>query len=450
MKSLFGVTIIGGAYAFSSERVHALVQKPLLHSSGPSHSILHDGECQLSIPSSIVDPAANFRSNISFATRSLEDSRVLASQQKDFPWTFWPECYSNENITEPYCVFSDQTFASGRGIFILTEKDFAYTMLEKPAFQNPDTLSRMNHYFNPPFTQHEFPGKGRGLIANKTLNRGDQIFASTPILITDPDAYDLSTADRLALLHRGVATLPPSSQDRFWELMGHTSDDPIDDRINTNNFEVTIDGISQSALFPEMAMLNHDCRPNAAYFFDEASMSQYVHAIHTIQPGEEITITYIDNEKIRATRMRKLKRNWGFECGCSSCTAHPALTQESDTRLLQIENLAKALDDWTAKSAATPEVAELLISLVKQERLDATLATAYKHAAEVYSSFGRKFEAAKYARLSTELSMLDKGFNDGDVGHMRKMAANPELSWSWKKRVPVKTGCGCGGSHGHS
>lgn len=382
--------------------------------------------------------------------RSVEDSRSLAAQAENLPWTFWPECFSKDSTTEPYCVFSDQSFAVGRGIFILGQKDVVYSMLEKPAFQEPSILAPMNHYSNPPFIQHDFPGKGRGLIANKTLNRGDQIFASTPILITDRDAYDFSPADRLALLHRGVATLPPSSQAGLWGLMGHADSDAIDDRINTNNFQVVINGIGHLALFPEMAMLNHDCRPNAAYFFDEDSMSQYVHAMRTIQPGEEITITYVDNEEIREKRVRRLKRNWGFDCGCSACTAHPLLTQESDARLLQIEGLGALLDDWTPGSTATPEVAELLISLLKQERLDASLATAYKHAAEVYSSFGMRVEAIKYARLSTELSMLDKGFHDGDVSEMKSMASNPERSWSWEKRLSTKADCACRSSHGQT
>jgi hypothetical protein len=106
------------------------------------------------------------------------------------------------------------------------------------------------------------------------------------------------------------------------------------------------------------------------------------------------------------------------------------------------------LNDWTESSSATPATAELLINLYKQERLDASLATAYQHAAEVYSSFGMKWEAVRYARLSVEMSMLDKGWGDKDVAAMKKMIVEPEMSWSWGKRAGVKSsGCGCGKSH---
>ncbi|KAJ4376394.1 hypothetical protein N0V83_001677 [Neocucurbitaria cava] len=441
MKSMIRLSLLTGTLAFASEQVQIAGQQPLFHDACPSESIALDDNA-------IISNVA-FHSNKTQTWQSLEESRTSASQIRDFPWTFRPECFSNENTTEPFCVFSDQTFASGRGIFIVGTETLAYSMLEKDAFRRPEVLDRMNKYDNPSFEQHEFPGKGRGLVANKTLHRGDQIFASTPLLITDPDIYQLSTSERLALLYRGVETLPPASQASFWELMGHYDGDPVDDRINTNNFELSINGISHSGLFPEIAMMNHDCRPNAAYFWDARTMTHYVHALRDILPGEEITITYIDNEQPRAKRMKKLERNWGFRCSCSSCTAHPALTAESDSRLHQIAALLDMLNDWTPASSATPEAVELLVTLYEQERLHANLATAYKHAAEVYSSFGRKFEAIRYARLSTELSMLDKGFADEDVREMRNMSKNPEMSWSWNKRVGLsgKSGCGCARKH---
>ncbi|KAF2123244.1 hypothetical protein BDV96DRAFT_608887 [Lophiotrema nucula] len=369
---------------------------------------------------------------------------------KDFPWTFWPECYSNENTTEPYCVFTSQNFASGRGIFIVDTATNAYQFLQKPAFADPNALRRVNQYSNPSFEQREFPGKGRGLVANKTLHRGDQIFASTPLIIANTDVYDLVDSERLALSHRGVEQLPSTSQTLFWSLLDHFKGDPVDDRINTNAFEVyLLGGQVKHVVLPEIAMLNHDCRPNAAYFFDEDTLSHYVHATQTIYPGEEITITYINNERAREKRVANLKMNWGFECSCSSCSAHPELVSQSDDRIQQMRDIASALDDWTPTSTATPEAAELLISLYEQERLYASLGVAYKHAAETYASFGDKWNAMKFARLSAEYEVLDKGFGDVDVGAMRKMAEDPEMTWSWKKRVGFeRRGVGaCGHVH---
>lgn len=442
MKGAVNFGLFSGAIALTQNKLDQIPQQAILQDACPSNSILRDGECHLAVT---APTEVTFKSNI---TTTLAEARLTASQQKGFPWTFWPECFSNENTTDPYCLFSDQNFADGRGIFILTTEPLAYGMLQKQAFRNPKSLYRSNQYANPPFVQHEFPGKGRGLVANKTLFRGDQIFASTPLLISDPDAYKLVESERIDLLYRGVESLPKASQELFWGLLDHFKGDPVDDRINTNNFEIVVDDVSQAALFPEIAMLNHDCRPNAAYFWDEETLTHYVHAMRTIQPGEEITISYVDSEKDRAHRMRRLERSWGFKCDCSACTAHPSLTAESDARLYQIAELAEKLNDWTSSSSATPEMAEAMISMYDQERLWAYQATAYKHAAEVYSSFGNKFMAIKYARMSVEFSILDKGFSDPDVREMKKMAKDPEMTWSWKKRVGLKVGgCGCGKAH---
>lgn len=445
MKYIANLGFVAVASALSNSKIENIPQKPLLADACPSTSLLHNGECQ---PSSF-DPNSG-TTNASFSsksTQSLDEARRSAEKVVNFPWTFWPECFSNENTTEPICVFSDQTFAGGRGIFLVTSSDYAYEILKKPAFTQPEALERINHHGNPPFVQQEFPGKGRGLVANKTLHRGDQIFASTPLLITNPEAYLLAEKERLRLAHRGVETLPEESKTLFWALLDHFKGDPVDDRINTNAFEIYVNGVMQHAVLPEIAMLNHDCRPNAAYFWDEETLSHYVHATQTIHPGQEITITYINNEKSRSRRMDNLKTNWGFDCSCSACSAHPAMTAESDGRLQQMAELAKELDDWSSETEATPETAEALVSMYEQERLFASLGVPYKHAAEVYSSYGDKYNAIKYARLSVEYSALDKGFRDRDVKEMRAMAKDPEMSWSWKKRVGLKRFAGCGHVH---
>ncbi|KAF1969980.1 SET domain-containing protein [Bimuria novae-zelandiae CBS 107.79] len=443
MRTAACLGLVGTGFALT-EKVQQISQKPLLANACPSDSVLHNSECRP------ADFGASFATdNIQQNhTVTLEEARELVQDVEDFPWTFLPECYSNGDNQEPLCVFSDQNFASGRGIVLVTTSPLAYQMLKKPAFSQPDALSRINQHDNPPFEERDFPGKGRGLVANKTLHRGDQIFASTPLVLTHPAIYDLVESERLRLQHHGVDTLPPTTQSLFWKLLGHFKGDPVEDRINTNAFDIAIDHVQQYAVMPEIAMLNHDCRPNAAYFWDEETLSHYVHATQTIYPGEEITITYINNERKREARMAHLKANWGFDCTCSSCAAHPVFAAGSDARMQAIEDIIEALNDWSSSSTATPEVAELLISLYEQERLQASMGVAYKHASEVYSSFGDRYMAIKYAQLSIELLHLDRGFNDVDVRFMIAMAKDPEQSWSWKKRVGHKRFEGsCGHVH---
>jgi len=441
MNSLVSFSLIAVASAFTGSQLEKLpnVQAPLKNEACPSVSIL-TGECQTS------NPALN---TVTISQNSSQDFiPTYAPRQQpapaNSPWTFLPECYTSENTTTPYCVFSHHGFAGGRGISIVTTQNDAIRILHKPAFAQPAVLEGVNNYENPPYTEHYFPGKGRGLVANKTLQRGDQIFASTPILIMDPGAYKLAEEDRLKLAHSAVHNLPEARKPAFWNLLDHFKGDPVDDRINTNAFDVGINGKSIHVVFPEISNLNHDCRPNAAYFFDEETLTHYVHATQPIHPGEEITITYIMNTMTRAQRVGALQRNWGFQCGCSTCRANPSFTKESDARLAQIVELEKKMDDWSLDSEATPQMGEALIDLMKQERLDGSLGVAYRLAAMAYSAIGDRWNAIKHARMSVEYLILDRGFDADEVWAMKQLAEEPEMQWSWKKRVDVRGGCGCG------
>lgn len=131
-------------------------------------------------------------------------------------------------------------------------------------------------------------------------------------------------------------------------------------------------------VFLEIARMNHDCRPAADYYFDAETPTQYVHAVRPIQPGEEITITYIDPTLAQARRARKLHRNWGFRCACASCTAPPAVVASSDDRLRQVARLRPEFGRIRRESRATPQMAELLVGLYEQERLWGMLYEAYR------------------------------------------------------------------------
>lgn len=187
-----------------------------------------------------------------------------------------------------------------------------------------------------------------------------------------------------------------------------------------------------SGCLTEKQRLNHDCRPNAAYFFDHDTLTHYVHAISDINPGTEITITYIDPHMPRRKRVTQLTTSWGFTCSCSLCTLHPELSRASDDRLSQINALSDRLEDW---ETAPPQIAHTLISLYEQERLHAPMSAAYRFAALTSCAEGLRWDAIKYARLAVELGMLDDGFGDEDVTAMRKLAERPEKQSCWMKRM---------------
>ncbi|KAM0254890.1 hypothetical protein ACHAQJ_006327 [Trichoderma viride] len=346
-----------------------------------------------------------------------------------YPWTA-QNCRSG---TESFCVFSSQDFASGRGISILTTPDRAKSFQQLSPFVNAGALTGVNEQPSPPFEERELPGRGRGLIANKTLHRGDRIFAHTPILMFDGDSYeDLEKKEWLELEHVAVNNLPPKTKTLFSELYGRPVTDPVSDRIDTNAFQLRLEDATYYAVFPEIARLNHDCRPNAVYFFDRQTLTHYVHAITDITPGTEITITYINPHMTRLERLKKLSSIWGFNCSCSLCTLHPELAHASDERLAQITAISERLEDW---ETASPQMAQTLISLYEQERLHAPSSDAYWYAAMTSCAEGLYWDTIRYARLAVEFGMLDYGFGEESFERMRRLAEYPENESCWLTRV---------------
>jgi len=171
------------------------------------------------------------------------------------PWKFRSNCTTASNNTEPFCIFSSQSFAGGRGFSILTKPNRAEKLQKLPAFTDPDAISFSVNDQPPSFEEREISGKGRGLVANKTLHRGDLIFTYTPIMILDSEASkDLGEKQSLGLEHAAVTTLPQKTQEIFWDLYGQPNMDPVRDRIDSNAFELELDGIMYYMVYPETAV----------------------------------------------------------------------------------------------------------------------------------------------------------------------------------------------------
>ncbi|KAL7793120.1 hypothetical protein V8C37DRAFT_113266 [Trichoderma ceciliae] len=354
-----------------------------------------------------------------------------AVANSSYPWASQSDC--RDSSESSFCVFSFKDFAGGRGISILTTPDRIKKFQQLPAFVDAGALFGVNEQPSPPFEERALPGRGRGLVANKTLHRGDRIFAHTPILMLDGDSFgDLEQKDWLELEHVAVNSLPPQTKMMFSALYGRPKTDPTSDRIDTNAFELGLEEATHYAVFPEIARLNHDCRPNAVYFFDRQTLTHYVHAITDITPGTEITITYINPHMQRLQRLQKLSSIWGFDCSCSLCSLHPELARASDERLAQITALSERLEDW---ETAPPQMAQTLISLYEQERLHAPSSDAYWYAAITSCAEGLYWDTIRYARLAIEFGMLDYGFGDESFQLMGKLAEQPEKESCWMARL---------------
>jgi hypothetical protein len=192
------------------------------------------------------------------------------------------------------------------------------------------------------------------------------------------------------------------------------------------------------------------------YYFDSASLSLKVYAVRDIFPGEELTISYVEFVvapssldikppantdsviQTRATRQHALSSTWSFTCTCPRCTVEEHLLAESDSRVKQMQQLRRELDDYSA--AGTPEKAELLVTLYELEGLQVRIYEAYYRAALEWNGAGDAMRAARYARLCLDKGLLLRGEDRPFVESMREMVRDARGHWSWRFRLHRKEG----------
>ncbi|ETO64110.1 hypothetical protein F444_18291 [Phytophthora nicotianae P1976] len=96
--------------------------------------------------------------------------------------------------------------------------------------------------------------------------------------------------------------------------------------VNCNAFSIANDVTNEAVgigLFPEGALFNHDCDPNCVVSFKGQEMK--VHVIKDVEPGQELTVSYVELLQSTKKRRTELKASYFFECHCTRC-----LTETTD------------------------------------------------------------------------------------------------------------------------
>ncbi|KAH6676775.1 hypothetical protein B0J14DRAFT_360589 [Halenospora varia] len=346
------------------------------------------------------------------------------------PWNSEPECLQPEEHSKDYCIYTSSNFSNERGIALLTRSSTAASISSSPGFSsNPEVYppSTSNIYY-----ETSLPGRGKGLISNRTFQRGDLIQSSTPVLIIDEGTFDVLTdKERFPFQRKAIDALPAATRKLFYGLAGHFGGDKVEDIIRTNTFGAQFDERQHGVVVPEAARLNHDCRPNARFAFDPETLTHKIHAIRTIEPGEELTISYIDEKLPFSTRQSHIHTHWGFHCNCTTCTLPPSSLALSDTRLQDITYLRTELLDFSPQSTATPAMAEKFISLIEKEQLWNSIAEAYMLAALRYCMWEEEGKTREYARRAAESWLVWEKKGVQNRRGLEGIGRMPRGGWCW-------------------
>jgi hypothetical protein len=191
-------------------------------------------------------------------------------------------------------------------------------------------------------------------------------------------------------------------------------------------------------LFPRIARINHSCRPNASYFWNEQLNRRVVYATRSIDPGEEIFVSYIPLLHSHADRQKRLDQ-YGFKCSCTACAADAHFQQLSDRRRAEIRqsinDLEKQLTLHPAQTVAAKKKmqrlaneSQQLVDTVEEEELADYYAQCYRIAAIFHAQIRDWRSASSWAGKSFQLKMMADA-NSQETKEMEMLTSRFIANW---------------------
>jgi len=159
-----------------------------------------------------------------------------------------PSSYENQNQNE-----------NEHSITLVTSPSNLDVIDSFPPTRDPASL----HNSQPPaFYSTQIPGKGVGLIANRTIRKGEAVLQQTAAMLVQFGPHlDLSASDRDMLYAKAVEMLPRERRAGFMRQMGRD----IFTKVDRNAFRLFVNGGERYSghlgCFPGVSRMNHDCRP---------------------------------------------------------------------------------------------------------------------------------------------------------------------------------------------
>ncbi|ELK23292.1 N-lysine methyltransferase SMYD2 [Myotis davidii] len=196
----------------------------------------------------------------------------------------------------------------------------------------------------------------------------------------DNEKKDLIQSDISALHHFYSKHLEFPDQESLVALFA---------QVNCNGFTIEDEELSHlgSAIFPDVALMNHSCCPNVIVTY-KGTLAE-VRAVQEIGPGDEVFTSYIDLLYPTEDRNDRLRDSYFFTCECQECT-----TKDKDKAKVKI----RKLND--------PPKAEAIRDMVRYARNVIEEFRRAKHYKYILDSCGRS-PARGAGELGQELNVVD-------------------------------------------
>ncbi|KAG8862741.1 hypothetical protein FRB96_000751 [Tulasnella sp. 330] len=270
--------------------------------------------------------------------------------------------------------------------------------------------------------------KGKGVFTSVAIPKTTCIISEKP-LVTFPIVHPKAQSSMM------LAVVATCNEDDRQKIMAFGSSsvyvdlDPILGIAKTNC--VPLVGSDQLGLFETICRINHDCRPNAQYFWDQTIGKEVLHALVDIHAGEEITVSYstvIDRRQRRAA----LTSGLGFNCHCPSCSLPPAELAQSDRRMKKLSEIIDStpmLLQLNPVSAIT-QIRQALV-IIEQEKFWALASAQAYDAFQTCVAWSDLRNAKIWAGRGAEFHSRTCGVDGDGAVRMKALEQDPKSHRLW-------------------
>ncbi|KAK4209631.1 hypothetical protein QBC37DRAFT_323700 [Rhypophila decipiens] len=345
------------------------------------------------------------------------------------PWTLTPKCVGEEQkisntTSRVHCIFTDGNFRTGHGTSLITTTTVAAHLVGLEAFNDrPARLEAAKRDAVPAYEIVELEGRGKGAVATRDIRRGEIIMVDVPALLVGTEfLHDVRAHHRRRLIKQAINRLPGKTRDEVWSLSRNNGEYEIDAIMgaNANSVAISDNGI-HVGIFPKVSRINHSCRPNAYYRFSETRLTMEVVSYHTIEKGEEITMSYVPLETKRQERRKYLQDNWGIDCQCSLCKASDYDQNESEASRGRInelrDSILNARNNGFFQDAIN--IAEDWHLVSEWERVPPLAPEYHDILAELYWRKGELVNATRFGRMALDEWVKFGSVDDDQLEHAR-------------------------------
>ncbi|KAM5476772.1 hypothetical protein MauCBS54593_000042 [Microsporum audouinii] len=350
------------------------------------------------------------------------------------------------------CILSDGAATEERKVALAAELKFGAARPDEPEL--PATIAEcvsgidpMEESGLPLFAIQTLAGKGRGLVARFNIAKGTRILSEKPLLTTP----NLSPVDRMEeQISTKLKSLCKAEQRQFLSLHNNfPGKHPFSGIVKTNALPCGPNSVI-GGLYSTICLINHSCIPNCHNSWNSNTESETIHAIRSIEAGEEITISY-DNGSPSSLRRPHLKDAFGFDCTCELCSLPPPDIEASDLRRYRIQTLDNIIGDGVhimEEPAETLSCCYVLLELLNEEYRGgpgALVSRLYYDAFQICITHSDEARASVFAEMGYRSRVICEGEDSPETQKIKSLWMKPAdhrnfgISNRWrntKMRIP--------------